>query len=145
MPLCAKFVRSITDVSYFTAANASCLTVKSSSFLDANLDTTKAALSATISRGGFADGDLITKWELGKCLGYSDRTFQRLGERYAILPPMALGGRKVWSIGKIQTWFADAAERREAEALKGRGVCGFLKAAVLRVAGCCQSILRGSH
>jgi predicted DNA-binding transcriptional regulator AlpA len=71
-----------------------------------------------ISLSRFADGDLITKQELGKCLGCSDRTLQRMVERFEIPPPMTLGGRKIWIIGKVRAWFADAAERREAEALK---------------------------
>ena len=71
-----------------------------------------------INLGRFADGDLITKQELGKCLGCSDRTLQRMVERFEIPPPMTLGGRKVWIIGKVRAWFTDAAERREAEALK---------------------------
>ena len=83
-----------------------------------NHDAAKRASSATISLGGFADGDLITKQELGKCLGCSDRTLQRMVERFEIPPAMTLGGRKVWIVGKIRAWFADAAERREAEALK---------------------------
>ncbi len=72
----------------------------------------------SISLGRFADGDLITKQELAQCLGCSDRTLQRMVERFEIPPPMTLGGRKVWIIGKVRAWFTDAAERREAEALK---------------------------
>ena len=75
-------------------------------------------LRTSISLGRFADGDLITKQELGKCLGCSDRTLQRMVERFEIPPPMTLGGRKVWIMGKVRAWFTDAAERREAEALK---------------------------
>ena len=83
-----------------------------------NHDVVKTAASATISLGGFADGDLITKPELCRCLNCSDRTLQRMVERFEIPPGMTLGGRKVWIVGKIRAWFADAAERREAEALK---------------------------
>ena len=72
----------------------------------------------SISLGRFADGDLITKQELAQCLGCSDRTLQRMVERFEIPPPMTLGGRKVWIMGKVRAWFTDAAERREAEALK---------------------------
>ena len=71
----------------------------------------------SISLGRFADGDLITKQELAQCLGCSDRTLQRMVERFEIPPPMTLGGRKVWIIGKVRAWFANAAERRESEAL----------------------------
>ena len=73
---------------------------------------------ASISLGGFADGDMITKRELCRRLGCSDRTLQRMVERFEIPPGMTLGGRKVWIVGKVRAWFADAAERREAEALK---------------------------
>ncbi len=73
---------------------------------------------ASISLGGFADSDMITKPELCKCLDCSERTLQRMVERFEIPPGVTLGGRKVWIVGKIRAWFADAAERREAEALK---------------------------
>jgi hypothetical protein len=43
---------------------------------------------------------MITKQELGKCLGCSDRTLQHMVERFEIPPPMTLGGRKVWIVGK---------------------------------------------
>jgi predicted DNA-binding transcriptional regulator AlpA len=82
-----------------------------------NTFSTNAGASATIGLRGFADGDLITKRELGKCLGCSDRTIQCMVERFE-LPPMGLAGRKVWLAGKIRAWLAAAAERREAEALK---------------------------
>ena len=88
-----------------------------------NDNTTTATMSpppsgAKISLRGLADGDLITKPELCRCLGCSERTLQRLVERFEIPPPMTLGGRKVWLVGKVRAWFADAAERRTAEALK---------------------------
>ncbi len=88
-----------------------------------NDNTTNATMApppsvATISLGGFADGDLITKRELCRCLDCSERTLQRMVERFEIPPPMTLGGRKVWIVGKVRAWFADAAERREAEAVK---------------------------
>ncbi len=74
--------------------------------------------AATISLSGFADGDLITKQELCRCLHCSERTLQRMVERFEIPPPMTLGGRKVWIVGKIRGWFADAAERQATEAVK---------------------------
>jgi predicted DNA-binding transcriptional regulator AlpA len=39
-------------------------------------------------------------------------------DRFELPPPVDLGVRKVWIVGKIRAWFADAAERREAEAVK---------------------------
>jgi predicted DNA-binding transcriptional regulator AlpA len=83
-----------------------------------NTSSTNAVASATISLRGFADGDLITKRELGKCLGCSGRTIQRMVERFELPPPMGLAGRKVWLAGKIRAWLTAAAERREAEALQ---------------------------
>ena len=83
-----------------------------------NLDTAKVTPSATISLGGFADDDLITKQELCQYLGCSERTVQRMVDRFELPPPVDLGVRKVWIVGKIRAWFADAAERREAEAVK---------------------------
>jgi len=78
----------------------------------------KPSSSTTIDLSAFADSDLITKRELGKCLDCSERTLQRMVERFELPPPMTLGGRKVWIVGKIRAWLTDAAERREAEALK---------------------------
>lgn len=86
--------------------------------MNTNNTNTNTASAATISLAGFADGDLITKRELCKCLNCSDRTLQRMVERFELPPPMTLGGRKVWIVGKIRAWFAEAAGRMEAEALK---------------------------
>jgi len=78
----------------------------------------KSPLSATIDLGAFTDSDLITKRELSKCLDCSERTLQRMVERFELPPPMSLGSRKVWIVGKIRAWFTNAAERREAEAVR---------------------------
>ena len=83
-----------------------------------NHETAKTTSPATISLSGFADSDLITKQELCQCLGCSERTIRRMVDRFELPPPVDLGVRKVWIVGKIRGWFADAAERREAEALK---------------------------
>ena len=37
---------------------------------------------ASISLGGFADSDMITKPELCKCLNCSERTLQRMVDRF---------------------------------------------------------------
>ncbi len=69
--------------------------------------------SASINLGGSAESDMITKPELCKCLNYSERTLQRMVERFELPPAMTLCGRKVWIVGKIRAWFADATERRD--------------------------------
>ena len=82
-----------------------------------NMKTVKAPVTLMdLSR--FADGDLITKRELCRSFGCSERTLQRMVERYEIPPPTSLAGRKVWLVGKVKAWIADAADRREAEAIK---------------------------
>ena len=60
----------------------------------------------------------MTKAELCRALNCSERTLQRMIERFELPPPMTLGGRKVWIAGKVRAWLAEAAERKEAEALK---------------------------
>jgi predicted DNA-binding transcriptional regulator AlpA len=74
--------------------------------------------TTTINLGEYGDGTYLTKPEMGRVFNCSDRTLQRMVERFEIPPPMTLGGRKVWIAGKVRAWLADAAERREAEALK---------------------------
>jgi predicted DNA-binding transcriptional regulator AlpA len=76
------------------------------------------APATLMNLGRYADGDLITKRELCRAFGCSERTLQRMVERFEIPPPMTLAGRKVWIVGKIRAWLVAAAERREAEALK---------------------------
>lgn len=71
-----------------------------------------------IGLGRYQDGDFITKKEMGRALGCSERTLQRMVERFEIPPPMSLAGRKVWLVGKLKAWLSEAAERKEAEALK---------------------------
>lgn len=77
-----------------------------------------AEAPATMNLGRYADGDLITKQELCRALNCAERTLQRMVERFEIPPPMSLAGRKVWIVGKVRAWLADAAARKEAEALK---------------------------
>ena len=56
-----------------------------------NHDTVKTTSSATISLGGFADSDLITKQELCQCLGCSERTIQRMVDRFELPPACGFG------------------------------------------------------
>jgi predicted DNA-binding transcriptional regulator AlpA len=74
--------------------------------------------ATTMNLGRYADSDLITKRELCRAFAWSERTLQRMVERFELPPPMSLAGRKVWIVGKVKAWLADAAERRETEALK---------------------------
>lgn len=76
------------------------------------------APAMAIGLGRYQDGDFITKKELGQALGCSERTLQRMVERFEIPPPMSLAGRKVWLIGKLKTWLSEVAERKESEAMR---------------------------
>lgn len=75
-----------------------------------------------ISLGKYRDDDYITKIGLAEAFGCTDRTLQRMVERLDIPPPMPLGKRKVWIVGKLRAWIAQAAERQEAQALKAAGL-----------------------
>ena len=66
----------------------------------------------------YNDGDYITKIGRSEAFGCTERTLQRMVERLEIPPPMLLAGRKVWIVGKVRAWLAEAAARKEAEALK---------------------------
>jgi len=77
-----------------------------------------SASPAAISLGRFNSEDFITKRELCGCFGCSERTLQRMVERYEIPPPTTLAGRKLWIVGKVRDWITEAANRKEAEALK---------------------------
>lgn len=83
------------------------------------IKTSQADAPATvIGLGRYRDGDFITKKELGQALGCSERTLQRMVERFEIPPPMSLAGRKVWLVDKLKAWLSDAAERKESEAVR---------------------------
>jgi predicted DNA-binding transcriptional regulator AlpA len=75
-----------------------------------------------MSLGKYRDDDYITKVGLAEVFGCTDRTLQRMVERLDIPPPMLLAGRKVWIVGKLRAWIAQAAERQEAQALKAAGI-----------------------
>lgn len=74
-----------------------------------------------MSLAHYDDGDYITKAGLAAAFGCAGRTIQRMVERLEIPPPMQLAGRKVWIVGKLRAWIADAARRQEEEALKAMG------------------------
>jgi len=67
---------------------------------------------------------MVTKRELCRSFGCSERTLQRMVERFEIPPPMTLAGRKVWIAGKVRAWIVEAADRKEAEALRA---CGHIR------------------
>ena len=71
-----------------------------------------------INLGKYADHDLVTKQELCRVFACSGRTLQRMVERYEIPPPTSLAGRKIWLVGKVKAWIAEAADRREEKAIK---------------------------
>ncbi len=66
----------------------------------------------------FSDGDYITKAGLTKVFDCSERTIQRMVERFEIPPPSTVAGRKVWRAGKLKAWLAQADDRTEAEAMR---------------------------
>ena len=80
--------------------------------------TEQEAIPITINLGKYADGDLVTKSELCRAFNCSDRTIQRMVERFEVPPPMTLAGRKVWIVGKVRAWLVETADRKEAEALR---------------------------
>lgn len=84
-----------------------------------NIQATDAAGAASIiSLDNYGDTAYLTKPEMCRALSCSERTLQRMIERFEIPPPMTLGGRKVWIAGKVRAWLTEAANRKEAEALK---------------------------
>ena len=80
--------------------------------------TEKEGKPTTINLGKYADGDLVTKSELCRAFNCSDRTIQRMVERFEVPPPMTLAGRKVWIVGKVRAWLTEVADRKEAEAMR---------------------------
>lgn len=82
-------------------------------------ETVSPEIVMSISK--YDDGDYITKAGLAAAFGCTGRTIQRMVERLEIPPPMVLAGRKVWIVGKLRVWIADAAQRQEEEALKAMG------------------------
>lgn len=74
--------------------------------------------SSVISLDRFADNDYITKAGMAQIFKCSERTIQRMVERFELPPPTTMAGRKVWRAGKVKAWFANADDRIEAEALK---------------------------
>ena len=76
------------------------------------------ASAPMVTLGRYADGDTITKRELCRSFGCSERTLQRMVERFEIPPPTTLAGRKVWIAGKVRAWIVEAANRKEAEAMR---------------------------
>ncbi len=82
------------------------------------INTETPVPATTINLGRIADEDLITKRELCRAFACSERTLQRMVERFEIPPPMTLAGRKVWIAGKVKAWLAEVASGKEAEALK---------------------------
>lgn len=71
-----------------------------------------------ISLDRFSDNDYITKVGMTQIFRCSERTIQRMVERFELPPPSTMAGRKVWRAGKVKAWFAQADDRTEAKALK---------------------------
>jgi len=76
------------------------------------------ATPTVISFDRFSDTDYLTKAGMVEIFRCSDRTIQRMVERFEILPPSSLAGWKVWRVDKLRAWLAQADDRAEAEAMK---------------------------
>lgn len=81
-----------------------------------NDNATDAAIVISLDR--FSDNDYITKVGMTQIFRCSERTIQRMVERFELPPPTTMAGRKVWRAGKVKAWLAQADDRIEAEALK---------------------------
>lgn len=79
-------------------------------------DAVDSAIVISLDR--FSDNDYITKVGMTQIFRCSERTIQRMVERFELPPPSTMAGRKVWRAGKVKAWFAQADDRTEAEALK---------------------------
>ena len=88
-----------------------------------SVNTMEPAISPDIvmSLDKYSDTDFITKPGLAAAFGCTERTLQRMVERFEVPPSIYLAGRKVWIVGKLRAWIAKAAERQEEEAVKAAG------------------------
>ncbi|MDR0363149.1 MAG: AlpA family transcriptional regulator, partial [Planctomycetota bacterium] len=78
----------------------------------------KCAEIAVYNIGKFHDDDCLTREGMRAVFQCSERTLFRMVERFEIPPPMPLGGRSVWQIGRLKAWIVSIAQHKEAEALK---------------------------
>lgn len=85
---------------------------------NAAIKESAATNTALITLDRFSDDRIITKIELAEALSCSPRTLNRMVEKFEIPPGIILGGRCVWIVGKVKSWLASSASRREAEAEK---------------------------
>lgn len=91
---------------------------------NANLDNQTVAAtidassqpSARISLGNYNDDDFLTKKEMCDVFKCGMRTLHRMVDRFDVPPPVWLAGRKVWRIGNLRAWIAEAARRSDEEA-----------------------------
>ena len=74
--------------------------------------------STRITLDRIKDDQMLDKKELAEALGCSVRTLQRMVERHEIPPPIPFNGRKVWIVGNVKAWIAEAVGHREAKAKK---------------------------
>ena len=65
---------------------------------------------------------LLDEAALAECLGVSKRTVRRMVGRHELPPPVAFGGKSMWQVGRVMSWFEVRAERaaREADRRKRR-------------------------
>ena len=75
----------------------------------------------------YAEDDYLTKAGMCQAFKCTQRTVQRMVDRFEIPPPMPLAGRNVWIVGKLKAWIANAADRLESEALKEAKRMNYIK------------------
>jgi len=75
----------------------------------------------------YAEDDYLTKAGMCQAFKCTQRTVQRMVDRFEIPPPMPLAGRNVWIVGKLKAWIANAADRLEGEALKEAKRMNYIK------------------
>ena len=61
---------------------------------------------------------LVDESSLAAALKVTSRTVRRMVTRFELPPPVQLGGRSVWMVGKVLQHIESALERAEREALK---------------------------
>lgn len=71
-----------------------------------------------LSLAGYSDSDYLTKAGMCHAFKCTQRTVQRMVDRFEIPPPMPFAGRNIWIVGRLKAWIVNAAERIEGDALK---------------------------
>ncbi|MCK4670761.1 MAG: hypothetical protein KAT43_06170 [Nanoarchaeota archaeon] len=68
--------------------------------------------------GKLGEKTILDEAKLASILGVTSRTVRRMVSRFEIPPPISLGGRSVWFVGRLLAHIDAAAERAEREAAR---------------------------